>query len=170
MQNNVHGKTTLEVNMSKNKNTEEVRCPYCGAKAFLTDSTLVYHTPKYGNMYVCSNFPKCDSYVGCHPNSTRPLGRLANRRLRNLRTSAHDHFDKLWKMKIVGNRRTAYKWLANKMNIDVSQCHIGMFNEEQCLEVIHICRNTYPHLYNNAPDVQLDKYQMFTRGYSRNKH
>lgn len=130
-----------------------LKCPYCEAKAILTSSETVYHTDKYGLMYVCSNFPKCDTYVGCHKDSGRPLGTLANARLRSLRTSAHKHFDKLWKAGFIRNRRTAYIWLASNMNIDIDKCHIGMFNEEQCLEVIHICRNSYPTLYNNSPDV-----------------
>ena len=59
------------------------KCPYCGANVVLRDSHFVYHNNKnYGKMWVCSNFPQCDSYVGCHPGTDIPLGRLADSVLR----------------------------------------------------------------------------------------
>ena len=59
------------------------KCPYCGAPVLLKDSNYVYHNNKnYGKMWVCSNYPECDAYVGCHPGTTIPLGRLADSALR----------------------------------------------------------------------------------------
>ena len=66
------------------------KCPYCGAEVELKSAYEVYHTANsrdWGNLWVCSNYPRCDAYVGCHKNTDIPLGRLANSRLRELKHS-----------------------------------------------------------------------------------
>lgn len=45
-------------------------CPYCGAEAQLMDSEVIYGR-SFGYAWVCSNFPSCDSYVGCHPSTKK---------------------------------------------------------------------------------------------------
>lgn len=115
-------------------------CPYCNKLSELVKGDVVYsHRPDLYNksFYICHS---CDAYVGCHPNSTRPLGRLANKRLRALKSVAHVSFDPFWKEHLM-HRREAYAKLAQEMNIPIESCHIGMFNEEQCEEVARICRN-----------------------------
>lgn len=119
--------------------SEELVCPYCGAKAKLVDSKLVYRTRSYGMIYVCSNYPECDAYVGCHPHSTKPLGRLADYNLRIRKTNAHSYFDPIWKNKYM-TRARAYKWLASQLNIPIEKCHIGMFDIEMCKKVVVVCR------------------------------
>ena len=60
-----------------------ITCPYCNGRAILKDATVVYgSSSNYGKLYVCENFPKCDSYVGAYPNGN-PKGRLANKKLMN---------------------------------------------------------------------------------------
>lgn len=143
------------------------KCPYCGSEVILKDAEYVYKTPKarsWGKVWVCSNFPACDAYVGCHPNTTKPLGRLANERLRALKSEAHRQFDPLWKSHFM-SRRQAYSWLADKLNLLPKDCHIGMFDVKMCQRVIHLCRGI------RSPE--LDKYRKnnrisrrkFTRGY-----
>ena len=56
-------------------------CPYCQSVSVLTDSKVIYGK-SYGMVYLCLNYPKCDSFVGVHKNSIKPLGRMANRELR----------------------------------------------------------------------------------------
>lgn len=73
-----------------------MRCPYCGAEVVLKDATYIYHISQaksWGKVWVCSNYPKCDAYVGCHKGTSIPLGRLANERLRTLKAEAHRQFD-----------------------------------------------------------------------------
>lgn len=41
-------------------------CPYCGRTAELKDSAVIYCGTSYGMAWVCSGFPECDAYVGCH--------------------------------------------------------------------------------------------------------
>ena len=50
------------------KQKKSIRCPYCGGTAILRDASFVYGEKSYGGkVYVCSNYPKCDAYVGVHP-------------------------------------------------------------------------------------------------------
>lgn len=119
------------------------RCPYCGSPVVLRDSRYVYHSKKdYGKLWVCSNFPKCDAYVGCHPNTIIPLGRLANKSLRIAKSKAHHAFDPLWKSGLM-TRKEAYIWLSAVLNIPQERCHIGMFNEEMCNKVHDLCLKQY---------------------------
>lgn len=113
---------------------DKVICPYCGKEAeFMT--TEEFYGADYGtNMYVCES---CDAYVGTHGRSEKPLGTLANHRLRNLRKMAHRYFDPIWRKKKMP-RSAAYEWLSNQMNIPKDECHIGAFNEEQCEQVVNI--------------------------------
>lgn len=121
-------------------------CPYCGDRAELINSTVIY-SKDYGLMYACENYPVCDAYVGCHKDTIRPKGRLANAELRRLKIQAHAVFDKIWFQKNVPakkkgkSRNKAYKWLADKLGIKGADCHIGYFDESQCINVINICKN-----------------------------
>ena len=96
-----------------------MRCPYCGGSVKLVSASVVYHSNKYGNskVWVCENYPKCDAYVGCHPGTEIPLGRLANAKLRALKVEAHKQFDPIWKSGLM-TRREAYKWLADMLHIE----------------------------------------------------
>lgn len=113
-------------------------CPYCGKMSVQTSGREIYpHRPDlYSKVfYQCA---PCDAYVGCHPGTDRPMGRLANAELRRAKLAAHAAFDPIWK----GgrrNRRSAYKWLAGKLGISPDECHIGMFDVERCRKVIAIC-------------------------------
>lgn len=113
-------------------------CPYCNKLSELVKGDVVYpHRSdlKWKSFYICNS---CDAYVGCHPHSTRPLGRLANRKLRLLKSMAHLAFDPYWKEGKM-SRSKAYENLARDMEIPFNTCHIGMFNEEQCERVLQIC-------------------------------
>lgn len=77
--------------------TEQLRCPYCGSPAKLTTSQQIYGSNfDYGAMWCCVNYPLCHAYVGCHPGTEIPLGRLANKELREAKKKAHAAFDRLW--------------------------------------------------------------------------
>jgi len=122
-----------------------VTCPYCGKEAALTDSKEIYGT-SYGMIWLCR---PCDAYVGVHANSKKhkPLGRLANRELREWKKRAHAAFDPLWRRKMQRDgvkkheaRGAGYTWLAKQLGISKAHCHIGMFDVEMCKRVIEICR------------------------------
>lgn len=122
-------------------------CPYCGNIAMLVDSSVVYHGKSYGMIYRCD---PCDAHVGVHKNSKTfaPLGRLANKELREWKRRAHAVFDPLWQRKIERDkcsreeaRKAAYKWLAGQLEIERKDCHIGMFDVDTCKRTVEVCRS-----------------------------
>lgn len=150
----------------KNRDTHNYgftkKCPYCGAPVVLRDSNYVYHNNKnYGKMWVCSNFPQCDAYVGCHPNTTIPLGRLANKNLRHAKNRAHSAFDPLWKSGLM-TRREAYIWLSAMLNIPLEKCHIGMFDEKTCDKVVRVCSKQ-----NNKQITDYKRNSRYSIGFKR---
>ncbi len=115
----------------------EVVCNYCGAIAKLADRKMIGGN-SHERIYVCSNYPVCDAYVGVHKGDNWPCGTLANKELRKLRNQAHRGFDRLWRSKEL-TRREAYGYLQEKMKLKKFQTHIGCFNIEQCHHTISIC-------------------------------
>ena len=114
----------------------DVKCDYCGTSADFVDSAVIYGK-SYGMIYLC---PNCRAYVGVHKGSDKPLGRLANAELRRWKKNAHAVFDPLWKYgKFRGRRNAAYAWLSEQMGLPIEKTHIGMFDVEQCKQVIKIC-------------------------------
>lgn len=70
---------------------------------------------------------------------TMPLGRLANAELRSAKSAAHAMFDPLWKSRKM-HRGQAYAWLAKQMGLRQEDCHIGMFDVDQCKKVFQVMR------------------------------
>lgn len=123
------------------------RCPYCNDPTDLIDSAEIYGK-SYGMIYICR---PCHAYVGVHSGTTRALGRIADQNLRELKKRAHQYFDPIWRDKLINdiwpeyvpdtsNREKAYIWLTGKMGLAREDCHIGMFDEDQCLKAIEICK------------------------------
>lgn len=129
-------------------------CPYCDQPTVLIDSAEIYNGRSYGWAWTCRT---CFAYVGCHKGTTNALGRVADQRLRSIKRSTHAIFDPLWKklMKIsnyskVEARTAMYMWLSLYTRIPLEECHIGMFDEEQCQETLHIINKFNP--FKNGPD------------------
>ena len=121
-------------------------CPYCGSAVNIVDSIVIYRTRSYGKAWVCAAYPKCDAYVGCHKRTDKPLGRLADKSLRQAKSKAHKLFDALWREKIKREkcprkvaRSAAYQWLAGQLGIHAEACHIGMFDTPTCEKVASLC-------------------------------
>lgn len=114
-------------------------CPYCQQPACLTTGATIYphradlHDKRF---YHCA---PCRAWVGCHPGTDKPLGRLANAELRAAKMAAHAAFDPLWRGTSTRKRSEAYRWLAGKLGIAWKDCHIGEMNVEQCRRVVEIC-------------------------------
>jgi len=119
-----------------------VLCPYCGAEAILVDSAEVYNGRSFGLIYLCR---PCQAWVGVHKGTERPLGRLANKELREWKMRAHAAFDPMWKPASADpptrgqNRTAAYHWLAKQLGVLPEACHIGWFDVDQCRRVVEIC-------------------------------
>ena len=111
-------------------------CPYCSSPSKRISGDLLYpHRPDLRRLTFYQCIP-CQAHVGCHPGTDRPLGRLANAELRKIRQEAHQYFDTLWKNQGTMKRKEAYSWLARKLGISVTSCHIGEFDVETCKKVI----------------------------------
>jgi len=119
-----------------------MKCPYCGNDAELVGGDVVYpHRPDLADKKIWRCVP-CDARVGCHPETTKPLGRLANGPLRRAKMDAHAAFDPIWQRGEM-KRGDAYGWLATQLGIAKEDCHIGMFDLRQCNKVVEICRRNY---------------------------
>jgi hypothetical protein len=115
-----------------------VICPYCTKPAALVESNEIYgaFSPDYGKFWQCK---PCGAYVGTHKNSPKhvPLGRLANKELRDWKKKAHAVFDPLWKSGRM-SRNLAYHLLQTKMNMGKNDAHIGKFDVEQCKKMVEL--------------------------------
>lgn len=124
--------------------TRTVICNYCDDQAELVTGKEIYpHIPSLNDKRFWRCFP-CGAYVGTHSNSKdhAPLGKLANKELRQARLKAHAKFDpmwKTWKGKYKYSRTDAYSWLAKRLGISRNECHIAMFDAEMCKRVVEIC-------------------------------
>ena len=126
-------------------NNKPLICPYCGNLSVKSTGKEIYpHRPDlYGkSFYICS---PCRAYVGCHPNTDIPLGRLANAELRRAKNMAHACFDLLWKSGLI-KRGQAYKWLSRTLDIPQQDAHIGMFDVETCKKVRDLSEAYYKEL------------------------
>lgn len=132
----------------RKKKRKGVICPYCQRTAALVDSIVIYRTRSYGPAWRCA---PCDAYVGCHPGTERPLGRLANAELRKAKIEAHKYFDSIWREGHM-SRSEAYRWLADQLGMHPRGVHIGYFGVEQCVRVVEISRKFY--LERNATDAK----------------
>ena len=114
-----------------------IKCPYCKKPAKLVKGDEIYPgraSTANKNYYECL---PCNAYVGCHPNSTIPLGHLADLELRTARRQVHKQFDEIWRSgRMV--RTHAYSWLSRQTGIPYKECHIGMMNKAQCESAVAI--------------------------------
>lgn len=118
-------------------------CCYCNNPTkFYKDSSVVYGRD-FGPIYACL---ECKAWVGCHPGTYKPLGRVATKKLRSLKSEAHKYFDKIFTYKIM-KRTKAYKWLSEQLGIPKKYTHIGMFGEETCKRVVTICKDFLTNYY-----------------------
>lgn len=133
------GKTVHISRMKKKhkKGNQQVRCPYCGAVARYQSADGIYRENSRNVMlYVCPNYPECDSYVRVHQGTKVPVGSMANPELRRLRKEAHFHFNRLY-LDGYMTKDEAYRWLAYIINTtDMKNAHIGNMSEYYCGVVI----------------------------------
>lgn len=131
--------TILKKRKTRAQRSRSFRCPHCGAAMILRPASEIYHDAKSDRkLYVCHNYPACNTYVAAHPNTDKPMGVPANGDLRNLRIQAHRKFDLIWKNGIM-TRGEAYRWFADSFGLSLRDAHIGMCSEYRCRELIRLC-------------------------------
>ena len=113
-------------------NLYPTECNICGGNVIYTSNSKIYGR-EYGSgkMYYCTS---CGAYVGTHiPRPKEAFGILANQQMRDMKIKCHELFDEKWIHEKTINqkrkaRRNAYKQLADKLCIPVSNCHFGYFD------------------------------------------
>lgn len=120
-------------------------CPYCGKPAACVTGADVYpHRSDLAQkpFWMCA---PCGAWIGCHPGTTQPLGRLADAELRAAKRAAHEVFDPLWRTNGSRNRNRksrerAYAALSRALGIPKGgACHIGEMDLEQCWRTVALC-------------------------------
>lgn len=113
-------------------------CLYCNNEVVLVSNADIYGKSHGNGMaYSCTH---CDARVGVHPDLKTPLGRLANKELRESKKRVHSLFDPLWRNGSM-SRTEAYAYLANKLSIPARECHIGWFDDEMTERAIHVLQD-----------------------------
>ena len=158
---NICGKTVSEQGLqahcdAKHGGARMPVCPYCDEESSLVGGDGVYPHRKdlaHKRFYVCHS---CGARVGCHPGTSKPLGRLANDELRKLKMACHANFDPIWRefknAGYAGARHKAYAWLAERLSSERSECHFGMMDEARAKASLAILRNDHDQL-----EAYLDK-------------
>ncbi|GAL23023.1 hypothetical protein JCM19235_1324 [Vibrio maritimus] len=132
-----------------------VDCPYCGSRAKRVGGDVIYpHRRDLAkkHFYLCENGHD-RAYVGCHPRTIIPLGRLADAKLRADKSAAHAAFDPIWREHKFMKRTDAYKWLSEQLNIDREHCHIGMFDRVTCRRVVETANNYLEDMGVDLPEA-----------------
>lgn len=122
---------------SKLVGDKKKKCDCCGGPVSFVTNDVVFGATAgdWPYIYLCDD-ETCGARVGCHLDTDKPLGIMADARTRKARQYAHDAFNQLFKLKVM-TRTEAYAWLASELRISVHDCHIGMFNVKQCERTIN---------------------------------
>ena len=110
---------------------EKIICPKCNKEAPWVENKEKYGR-NYGKSYMCYFCEPCGTYVGCHNNTRKPLGTMADKELMGWRIKAHTSFDTLWKSGRM-SRKSAYQLLKEKFGREI---HIGESDIKTCKEII----------------------------------
>jgi hypothetical protein len=119
---------------------DSIACAYCQRPARLVDGTDLYpRRPDLAEKMFWKCAP-CDAWVGCHPGTTKPLGRLADAELRAAKQRVHALLDPIWKAREL-RRKEAYKMLAAGLGISKDECHVGMFDVPRCEAAVLVLKD-----------------------------
>lgn len=115
-------------------------CPYCGGKVELrTKQSLSMIPDETSMMWVCTNYPACNTYIETKPGTNEPRGTLANQILRKKRRDAHGCYDLLYLTQIM-TRKESYVWLAERLGKTEETTHIAQMDEHECEKVMEYSR------------------------------
>jgi hypothetical protein len=110
-----------------------MKCPYCGQEAVWCENKEIYGR-NFGRSYMMYLCKPCDARVGCHQNSKRALGTMANKELREWRMKAHAVIDPLWRDGKLP-RSEVYRRLSKVIGVEV---HVGEADVEMCQKIIQV--------------------------------
>ncbi len=118
-------------------------------KVRLTLGTEVY--PKYISLHskpywICD---ECNNFVGCHPNTIKPLGCIATKHLRQARAEIHGILDPIWQSGTMSRSRI-YKELSNKLGWKYHTASIRNITEaKQVINILSSYRITVESIEGN---------------------
>lgn len=114
------------------------KCPDCGGKVTYGKMADFGIQPyQSGYCYICL---ACGSYVGTHKNRPKEaLGRISDRKTRQLRVKCHNEFDRHWQS-TAGKNRLYYK-LSKELGIKTEDCHFGYMDYEELRAAYDIMRS-----------------------------
>lgn len=135
------------------QNGRQLYC-HCGRPAHLRPAEEVCKPPFPSAMaYVCSDYPRCDSFVIADPVTLEPRGSLADSELRRLRYLAHCQFDQLHTSGRM-TRKEAYRWLAYITQSPSGHAHIGHMGAYYCRLIIRESRKLLEDTNPNSGRIQ----------------
>ncbi len=140
-----------------------MKCGSCGGEDIkLVTGADIY--PRRADLHE-RNFWRCacGAYVGCHSGTEQPYGTPANKELRHLRMRTHELFDPYWE-KHGMTRTEAYAFLANRLKVPTAECHIGMFDAEQCKRAIQIAQKYERYIEQVMKIGAASGFECFRRG------
>ena len=122
-----------------------IKCNLCGGDVDLISNSQIYGK-EYGSgkMYYCNS---CGAYVGTHIKKPEvALGILANKEMREMKMKCHKLFDAQWIYKGSASAKRkarvhAYKCLAKKLDIPLSECNFGYFDMDMLNKAYEIMSN-----------------------------
>ncbi len=112
----------------------------------VTGREIYPHRPDLADKYFykCT---KCGNCVGCHPNTTKPLGCIPNDELKKARSLIHDKLDPLWKSYAYGKSRG---WWYSKLakELGIKEYHTGWTRS------VEECRNVWRAINKILKDLE----------------
>lgn len=124
--------------MGRGVETVKLKCPDCGARMVLRQTEKwPQKNGKPSKFWGCSQFPKCKTTHGAHPNG-QPLGRPANIETKAARMKAHEAFG-AWMERNSYTKKYAYRRLAKMLRLSEAEAHMGMMAKERCEVVVRLC-------------------------------
>jgi len=114
-------------------------CGQCGSRMVLKEtSRYQYADGTNRKFWGCVRYPECSGTVGSNANG-KALGIPGSGPTKKYRIEAHKALERRLRGSAKGIfRGDLYRTLAKEMKIDPQECHIGMFNIEQCKKAIRI--------------------------------
>ena len=139
-------------------------CDNCGSSRMGLTSNAVVFGKEQGRWPYCFYCDDCGAMVGCHPNTYKPMGKMATGATRRLRQKLHEIFDPIWKLELL-SRNDAYIWLEKELEL-TEECHISYLTKEQLKQAILALR---PHNLNNYALFRRRKEKNDSRAFARNR-
>lgn len=90
--------------------------------------------------------PNCKSFVGCHPNTIKPLGIIAGIKLKQYRSQIHHILDFIWQNSAI-KRSKLYKQLSDELGWNYHTANIRSIKEaKQVLAILDTYKITIPSI------------------------